>query len=200
MKKTLITILLCMLCVVMVTGCVASGESGEVKDENEITALELSKKDTVLLKMDKTEEFWVTLTPRSGDTDKITWCSNNLDVANIEKGAKTSGAVWCKITAKGLGQTNVYAKAENGTESEKLAVGVYQIADDKVIGDKYTYRVVIGRAWTEDVLRALFEKLDNSLYDDVTMWCYINESETTTESYTAAMVRRIGKDITVDIK
>lgn len=195
MKKFVFIIVTLLSCVLLFTAC-TTPESGT--DKNEISALALSTTDAQLLKVDDTAKLWVSLTPSRGDVAKVNWYSEDATIADIKKDTTTAGAVWCEITAKGYGTTKIYAKAENGIESEKLEVNIYKIASEGAVGDKYVYRVATGTDWAETALRALFKKLDKSSYDSVTVFCYLDETEAG-GAYTAAKIERSGKTVTVEI-
>lgn len=193
MKKITFAIVAILSCLLLFTACTTTENE---TDKNAITDLELSSTDAKTLAVSDTTKLWVSLTPSRGDVAKVNWYSEDATIAEIKKDTTTAGAVWCEITAKSYGATKIYAKAENGIESEKLEVNIYKIASEETVGDKYVYRVATGADWTETALRALFKKLDKSSYDSVTVFCYLDETEAN-GAYTAAKIERSGETVTV---
>ena len=98
----------------------------EAETETSIESLVMNNARAVSMRVGGLDDKgWVNVNPRSFDENEIEFISTNPEVASVVAGTKTVGALWYQITARGGGETTIYAQSICGTiTSNEIAVSV----------------------------------------------------------------------------
>ena len=101
----------------------ASAENGQVKATCKVTVTKSVKgvsvdKTSVTMAVGKKTTITATVTPKSASNQKVTWSSNNYDVADVDKNGV--------VTAKGKGYAEITAKTKDGGYTAVCRITVIQ--------------------------------------------------------------------------
>ncbi|GEM_PF-4512928 len=105
-----------------------NGETTASSTENDtITSLVMNQEDAQELKVGKTFKSYVKVEPSKFDAGHVEFVVMHPEIASVEKGTDTSGAVWFTVTAKAPGKTGVYAQTPDGQiKTKPIAITIYE--------------------------------------------------------------------------
>lgn len=95
-----------------------------------------------------------------------------------------------EVTAAVSSETSITEKVEETTTAtEKQLLIDYKIVEQKDVGAKYTYRIVVDPSATEQELLDVFHHIDTTSYDYAIAWFYSSES-VAYDMYDVAVIER----------
>lgn len=89
--------------------------------------------------------------------------------------------------------TEVTSETTIQEETEKPQLIDYKLVEQKEVGNKYTYRIVVDPSATEQQLLDVFKYLDTTSYEYAIAWFYSSE-ELAYDYYDVAVIERTGDE------
>lgn len=87
------------------------------------------------------------------------------------------------------------------SETPKIEAIDYKIVTSEDLAAKeHTYRIIVDTSATEEQLVAIYNELNDSKYEELTLWFYSSQEAVDTGPYDLAMIERIGNTTEPTIK
>lgn len=109
----------------------------EVKEDEKIEITNLHFNETELqLDINETKDLVLEIQPEKAETENLEFCTSNEEVASLEKTDKTSeeNKINLKLIPASEGECEVFAKATNGIESNKVSVKI--IDNERILAEE----------------------------------------------------------------
>ncbi len=101
----------------------------------DVTGVELDKQ-TVKLKVGESTTITATVSPVNAISKEVSYTSSNQEIATVDNNGK--------ITAKGIGKTDITVTTKNNSKTAKCSVEVISTNVEKITTDKSEYTVILG--------------------------------------------------------
>lgn len=127
----------------------------EVKEDEKIEITNLHFDETELqLDINETKDLVLKIQPEKAETENLEFCTSNEEVASLEKTDKTSeeNEINLKLIPASEGECEVFAKATNGIESNKVSVKI--IDNERVLAEEKSKQEEEQKAKQEAELKA----------------------------------------------